>query len=375
MSESTKGTVQEHQWLASVLPSPQQLDRVLGNDPVGALLGLAKSRAPIETGFLGDPGDDPQIRKEFAIAQVAATALKQNRSTVLSVEQTQALHAFVHLLARPALRVVDGGVPGIPQSWQRLKTAHDSVIRRIRGVGRIDTCDRGHVGTGWFVAENVLLTNRHVAGALCGLDPHGDPAWLRKLPAAVIATNALWDEDPSQRAVWDPAEAPGAASTAIGTITRIRAVHALLDMALVDVTGVANSKDLVLRMHAAAPASLVRHDVYLAGYPGVTPPYGVSPQVAKLLFGDATSSGLKRISPGQLVELVEDLPIAANKPRETHDGSTLGGSSGSPVIDFDNHRVVALHYAGQYGLANDAVPLWLVKDDPFFTDHGIAFAS
>lgn len=367
--------MQESEWLASVLPSQQQLDHVLGNDPAAALLGLAKSRAPIETGFVGDPGDDPALKKEFAVAQLAAAALKQNSRAVLSTEQTQALHAFVHLLARPALRVVDGAVPAIPESWERLKTAHDSVIRRIRGVGRIDTSTRQHVGTGWFVAENLLLTNRHVAGALCGLDPHGDPAWLDKLPAAVVTTNALWDQDPSQRAVWDPAEAPSAASTAIGTITKIRTCHQHLDMALLDVTGVANSKNLVLRMHAAPPATLARHDVYLAGYPGVTPPYGVSPQVAKLLFRDATSSGLKRVSPGQLVALVEDLPIAANKPRESHDGSTLGGSSGSPVIDFDNHRVVALHYSGQYGLANYAVPLWLVKDDPFFTDNGVRFAS
>ena len=378
MSGSDEGSVQQHEqqeWLASVLPPQEQLDEVLGNDPAAALLGLAKTRAPIETGFVGDPGDDPALQKEFSMAQAAAAALKKDAWAPLSTEQTQALHAFVHLLARPALRVVDGAVPGIPQSWERLRTAHDSVIRRIRGVGRIDTSERGHVGTGWLVAEQLLLTNRHVAAGLCGLDPHGDPAWLAKLPAAVVETNALWDSDPSGRAVWDPAEAPGAASMAIGTITRIRTVHQLLDMALLDVTGVANSKDLVLRMHASPPAALVRHDVYLAGYPGVTPPHGVSPQVAKLLFRDASSSGLKRVSPGQLVALVENLPIAANKPRESHDGSTLGGSSGSPVIDFDNHRVVALHYSGRYGAANYAVPLWLVKDDPFFTDNGVTFAS
>src|SRR5262245_61275265 len=375
MSMPDKTKAQEQQWLASVLPSPQQLDDVLGDDPVTALLGIARSRAPIETGFVGDPGDDPELKKQFALAQATAATLKKNSSAFLSAEQTQALHAFVHLLARPALRVADGAVQAIPQSWERLKTAHDSVLRRIRGVGRIDSNVRRHVGTGWFVAENVLLTNRHVAGALCGLDPHGDPSWLDKLPAAVVSTNALWDQDPSQRPVWDPAEAPSPASTAIGTITKIRACHKLLDMALLDVTGVAKSKDLVLRMHAAPPAALVRHDVYLAGYPGVTPPHGVSWEVAKLLFPAATASGLKRVSPGQLVELVEDLPIAANKPRESHDGSTLGGSSGSPVIDFDNHRVVALHYSGVYGLANYSVPLWLVKNDPFFTENGIAFAS
>jgi hypothetical protein len=367
--------VQEQEWLASVLPSQQQLDDVLGNDPAAALLGLARSRAPVETGFIGDPGDDPELKKQFAIAQAAAAALKKNSGATLTAEQIQALHAFVHLLARPALRVLDDAIPAIPQSWETLRTAHQSVIRKIRGVGRIDTSKRKHVGTGWFVAENLLLTNRHVAGGLCGLDPHGDPAWLDKLPAAVVATNAEWDEDPSKRAVWDPAEAPSVASTAIGTITKIRVFHPLLDMALLDVTGVENSKGLVLRMHAAPPAELIRHDVYLAGYPGVNPPFGVSSQVAKLLFPNATSSGLKRVSPGQLVALVEDLPIAANKPRESHDGSTLGGSSGSPVIDFDNHRVVALHYQGRYGVANYAVPLWLVKDEPFFSDNGITFAS
>jgi hypothetical protein len=367
--------VHEQQWLASVLPSQQQLDHLLGNDPVAALLGLAKSRAPIEPGFEGDPGDDPDLRKEFAVAQAAAAALKKDPFVTLSTEQKQALHAFVHLLARPALRVVGGTVPGIPQSWDKLRTAHESVMRRIRGVGRIDTSGRQHVGTGWFVTESILLTNRHVAGALCGLDPHGDPAWLDKLPAAVPATNALWDEDPSRRAVWDPDEAPSAASTAIGTITRVRKYHEHLDMALLDVTGIPNGKSLVLRMHASPPASLVRHDIYLAGYPGVQPPYGVSRQVADLLFRDATSSGLKRVSPGQLVALVEGLPIATNKPRQSHDGSTLGGSSGSPVIDFDNHRVVALHYQGAYGVANYCLPLWLVKDEPFFADDGITFAS
>jgi glutamyl endopeptidase len=366
--------MQENEWLASVLPAQEQLDEVLGNDPAAALLGLARSRAPIETGFVVIPGFDPELMEQFAIAQAAAAALKKNANAPLTAEQTQALHAFVHLLARPALRVVSDAIPAIPQSWKKLSVGHDMVIRRSRGVGRIDRSTRQHVGTGWFVAENLLLTNRHVAGALCGLDPHNDPKWLDKLPAAVIATNTLWDNDPSKRAVWDPAEAPSAESTTIGTITRIRTYHELLDMALLDVTGIANSKDIVLRMRAAPPAALSKHDVYLVGYPAVIPPHAVSEQVAKLLFPDAQSSGLKRVSPGQLVALVDNLPIAAGKPRESHDGSTLGGSSGSPVIDFDDHRVVAIHFAGAYGIANYSVPLWLVKDEPFFTENGITFA-
>lgn len=365
----------EQAWIASVLPSERQLDAVLGDDPATALVGLARSRATVEFGPVGDPGDDPELKREFAIAQAAASALKKDPHAKLAAGEIHALHAFVHLLARPALRVFEDAIPAIPESWRRLKTAHNSVIRRIRGVGRIDKSERQHVGTGWFVAEDLVLTNRHVAGALCGLDPHNDPMWLDKLPAAVVATNAAWEKDPSRRAVWDPAEDPGLASAAVGRVEKIREYHPFLDMALLDIVGVKNSGDLVLHVHALPPAALNGHDVYVAGYPGVTPPHGVSSRVAKLLFPDATASGLKRVSPGQLVALVSDLPIGHGQPSESHDGSTLGGSSGSPVIDFDNHRVVALHYAGRYGDANYAVPLWLLNDEPFFTDNGVTFAS
>ena len=55
--------MQEQEWLASVLPPQQQLDEVLGDDPAAALLGLARSRAPVEIGFVGDAGDDPELKK------------------------------------------------------------------------------------------------------------------------------------------------------------------------------------------------------------------------------------------------------------------------------------------------------------------------
>ncbi|HWB77361.1 MAG TPA: hypothetical protein VG755_20480, partial [Nannocystaceae bacterium] len=218
------GSLEEQAWLSSVLPQPEQLDELLGNDPTAVLLGIAKSRAPIEFGPAGPPPTDPALKQQFELARAAAEKLKKSPTAKLNPEQVAALHAFVHLLARPALRVVDGAVPAIPDSWDRLKIAHESVTDAIRGVGRIDNATRTHVGTGWFVAENLLFTNRHVAGALCGLDPHGDPTWLTKLPAAVVATNTLWDEKPAKRAVWDPAEAPSAASTKVGSIRRIRAV-------------------------------------------------------------------------------------------------------------------------------------------------------
>jgi V8-like Glu-specific endopeptidase len=47
-----------------------------------------------------------------------------------------------------------------------------------------------------------------------------------------------------------------------------------------------------------------------------------------------------------------------------HDCSTLGGNSGSCVVDLNTHRVLGLHFGGYYLRYNQAVALWAIKDDP-----------
>ena len=354
-----------------VLPSIEELDELLGHDPVAALLGLARSRAPVETGYTGDPGSDPEVRVQFELAQKTAKKLRLSVLPTLTPEEEQALHAFVHLVARPALRVHAGAIAGIPDHWKKLSVEMVMVMARIRGVGRVDTWDGQHTGTAWFVTPSLLLTNKHVVAQLCGLDVQGDPGWCSKVAAEIPKANAAWAADPKQRPMWDPGDAPST-EPAPGTITKIRAVHADLDMGLLEIDGV-DGADLTLPLSATGPTVSSNTDVYLAGYPAVFPNHNIHPALAKLLFAGAEVSRTKRLSPGQLIELVDPMPIATNRPRASHNGSTLGGSSGSPVIDFDSHRVIALHFSGQYGHANYAVPLWLVKDDPFFTANGIVF--
>jgi V8-like Glu-specific endopeptidase len=83
------------------------------------------------------------------------------------------------------------------------------------------------------------------------------------------------------------------------------------------------------------------------------------------LFGGAATNVRKRVAPGKLRGIAG--------PSVQHDASTLGGSSGSPVLCFDTHKVVGLHFSGVYGTANHAVPLWKVQHDPFFAQAGITF--
>src|SRR5262249_1497456 len=59
----------------------------------------------------------------------------------------------------------------------------------------------------------------------------------------------------------------------------------------------------------------------------------------------------------------------------THDASTLGGNSGSAVIDVETGQVLGLHFAGVYLDTNYAVPAWELGRDPRIVDLGVNFAK
>ena len=57
----------------------------------------------------------------------------------------------------------------------------------------------------------------------------------------------------------------------------------------------------------------------------------------------------------------------------THDSSTLGGNSGSAVIDVATGTVIGLHFAGEYLKANYAVPTYELARDRRVADAGLNF--
>ena len=59
----------------------------------------------------------------------------------------------------------------------------------------------------------------------------------------------------------------------------------------------------------------------------------------------------------------------------THDCSTLGGNSGSAVIDLATGHVIGLHFAGAYLKANYAVASFDLAADKRVVDAGVNFAN
>lgn len=344
----------DSEWLAGQL-GEEDLDALFGANPAVALLGLAKSRAPVEIAIdaAGAGTLDPAIEAELARAVAAAKKLQSSPHAPLLPEEVQALHAFVHLVTRPSLPVRAGRVPGEIHGWPEIAGSAPVIERRLPGVGRLDTAKRAGQGTGWVVAKGVVITNNHVLAGLCGIDVHKDKQWRSKLDAAWPIHHALWQEDEASRPVWDPAEAPSAASTP-ARVTGVRAVHPKVDLALLEVDGLAEQEERILRIAKKAP-KVPGARTYSIGYPAIST-WGLSVPVAELLFG-ATSGMTKRLAPGL---------VRSSGPLEaSHDATTLGGSSGSAIVSFAlPHEVVALHFSGQYGTANYAVPLWELADDP-----------
>ncbi|MBV9123215.1 MAG: trypsin-like peptidase domain-containing protein, partial [Planctomycetes bacterium] len=91
------------------------------------------------------------------------------------------------------------------------------------------------------------------------------------------------------------------------------------------------------KLARAQPAKLAKHRVYVLGYPQEDATYREE-DLRPVLGAFTNLLGVKRLSPGELVEMNDGILY--------HDCSTLGGSSGSPVIDLESQEVLGVHYCG-----------------------------
>jgi hypothetical protein len=134
-----------------------------------------------------------------------------------------------------------------------------------------------------------------------------------------------------------------------------------------------------LTLAAAPPEPLFGRKVVVIGFPARDARN--DPELTKKVFGDAFA--VKAVQPGTLRGLAPlELPQHGNPGLSwdklgalnlTHDCSTLGGNSGSPVVDLETGHVLGIHYAGRFLQENLAVPAWELARDPHVRRHGILF--
>jgi hypothetical protein len=169
--------------------------------------------------------------------------------------------------------------------------------------GLINGMPERHLGTGWLLSRDLLMTNHHVVSARREHEPNASAADLMKQAAA---TSVAWDFD-----------VDGADPGSVTTVVRLELADPVLDYA-------------ILRIPAENRPALARSTQPLA----VSPQSPVPVNIIQHPFGRAKRFGIRN-----------NLLHAVNGPELRYFTDTEQGSSGSPVLD-DRWQVVGLHRAG-----------------------------
>lgn len=306
-----------------------------------------------------------------------------------SATGTLGLEALVALKGRPALRVHDGDVDEADpraDDWGTriyLMKANSRFAERVGAVGRIDI-DGIHVGTGFVIGPNLVLTNRHVVQSIAYPVPRkNNPAkWLLQPGDCFI----------------DFAETPTAITVQskfrIEAVERVGEQHIdfdVIDLRKIDAAVVRISpKSQSGNIDAPAPLTVSRSvslmdegkDIAVIGYPaapGNLPrksdgevDYEILERLQALF---AMDYGSKFFSPGRiqsgLVYSSASIPYTKG-----HDCTTLGGSSGSLTASMGlPMAAVGLHFGGAWRTENYAHGLAELKSLNFFAGLNINWVN
>lgn len=245
----------------------------------------------------------------------------------LSLDRFQ-LEAIVEVMGRPPLLIHgnDWDVPDIPVLKNRLDQSRNMLQGVIPAIGRIDGASSQIAGTGWLLDENLLVTNAHVARLLL------DEDHLRNF-------EFVFDEN----AYFDPREGPDIVKPYVANLTKVKSYSPDgLDIAVFELDWQHGSRPIPLELETEKIAPEL--DIASIGYPAND---GRDNSFAKLRYFQRVFEA-KRLSPGKIIGL--------NDPTWfEHDCTTLGGSSGSPIISLETGKVVGLHFSGATDKANRAI--------------------
>jgi glutamyl endopeptidase len=283
----------------------------------------------------------------------AAEEAAADPDTPLSPDRDAALEAVVRLRERPALLVQKNDFPEPPDRWRHLNQFRESIRGRLPCTGRIDSPSGKMVGTGFLVADDLVMTNRHVCEFFAGPPPVPEANWEIFAHAQPTIDFKMEHDEPEHR---------------IFAIQSVVGVHLLQDVALLRVARQAiepAGASLPTPVALAGPGVAPGTDLYAVGYPYVDKENATPPELIRAIFHDIFQ--VKRLQPGQFQSMFPKYGVFS------HDCSTLGGNSGSGIVDVVSNLIVGIHYKGKYRQANFAVAMWLLHDDDLFKDRGVNF--
>ncbi len=245
--------------------------------------------------------------------------------------------AIVLTQGRPTLLVQNGTfTPPDSRIWRNVLRLHrTNVENAIARVGRIELHNHfsfDWAGTGWIIADDIVVTNRHVAELFSTPDGSGGFAFASNVVGATYGAQVDFREE---------FQIPVAQEIRVDEILYVAGADEP-DIALLKI---ASDQALPDPLPLSDVAVADRQEIGVIGYPAFDSRNGLDDM--RRLFQDIYD--VKRLAPGKV-----SFPTP-NEHYFVHDCTTLGGSSGSVVVDLASGQVVGLHFAGTFLQGNFAV--------------------
>jgi S1-C subfamily serine protease len=255
---------------------------------------------------------------------------------------------------RPAFFVkgdfIDTAQPSVQASdWQfQLNAVQANVMRLCRATGRVDDPSQlslGYQGTAFLVGPGLVMTNRHVLRAITkerNADTGtlkdnividfarelGPPRTDRRFPVKSILFRGL-----GGKGQW---------------LQENGLNFDTLDIAILEIDAAAGTlpEPLPFRFGEAVKYAVRGRKTCVVGFPGATA--GLTTDVFDRVFSGIKA--FKRLAPGEILEAAGEGKVERD-PRNwimTHDASTLGGNSGSPILDLESglSPLLGIHFGG-----------------------------
>jgi endonuclease G len=261
--------------------------------------------------------------------------------------QDSGLEAIIRRFTRPVYLVQQStfqpsadGVPDSEEIGDRLQRSRAPIENAIPSTGRIDV--RNHrlswIGTGWMVGPVVAVTNRHVAEEFARAEANVF-VFRRTFGGRVVRATVDW-----RREYLQPEESRFRVEEVLWIEPESSVDVALLRLAEEGDDGEALPPAIELMSQEELEATGIGGWMAVIGYPAQDSRNSAEDQ--QRIFDGIYC--VKRLAVGRLTAITPDGVVQ-------HDATTLGGNSGSLVLDLATGKAAALHFGGIEGEFNLAV--------------------
>lgn len=257
----------------------------------------------------------------------------------------------VHLIQKGTFRASPDGFADSDEVTAVLEAGRAPLEVAIPSVGRVELRNHrlGWVGTGWMVGAGLVVTNRHVAQEFAA--DTGEGFAFRVISGRL--THALLDW---RREYLQSEESRFRVTEVVWIEPDVSRFDAAL-LRIAETGEEGQPRPPVIELMGEAEPTGVGQWIAVIGYPANDS--RADPADRQRIFDGIYDH--KRLAAGRLTA-VEPSGLVH------HDATTLGGNSGSAVIDLATGKAVALHFDGLAGGQNRAVRASVIQ--ALVRDHG-----